>query len=69
MISDLCETYHWPPSFWRTMGWRELRAWTVQLMGLRERRERTHTTSPHSWAGREHDGFWQEMDRKRRGQG
>lgn len=65
MISDFCETYGWPPNFWRRMGWRELRAWTRQLVALRERRHRQHTTSPHSWAGREHDGWWQEQDRKR----
>lgn len=65
MISDFCETYGWEPGFWRRMGWRELRAWTRQLVALRERRHRQHTTSPHSWAGREHDGWWQEQDRKR----
>lgn len=65
MISALCETYHWPPGFWRHMGWRELRAWTVQLMAVRERAQRTGVTSPYSWAGRERDGWWQEQDRKR----
>lgn len=63
MIGALCEHYHWEPSFWRTMGWRELRAWTHTLARSRARAQGTPST--HSWAGRDRDPFWQAMDRKR----
>lgn len=62
----LCEFYHWPPDFWRRMGWREFQSW------LRERARsiRAQTTGgptdPGSWAGRDRDPWWAEQDEKRR---
>lgn len=66
MIAELCDRFHWPPAFWRTMGIRELRAWIAQHNRHVDRRTRQHTTDPHSWDGREADGWWAEQDRKRR---
>lgn len=60
----LCEHYHWPPDFWRPMGWREFRAWLRERARSIERRNRGSQTSTDSWSNRASDPWWDEQ-RKR----
>lgn len=65
-MGALCEHFHWPPDYWRTMGYREFFGW----LGVRQRqvraRNEANKVGPNSWAGRENDAFWAEQDAKRR---
>lgn len=61
----LCDTYKWPPGFWRRMGWREFWAWVRECRELREAKARAHTADPESWDGAENDGWWAEARAKR----
>jgi len=66
VIGALCEHYHWPPDFWRQMGWRELRAWLRELNRSARRRREGSRTHPDSWAGKEGDPFWAQVAAKHR---
>lgn len=62
----LCEHYHWPPDFWRRMGWREFRAWISERARSVRAQTEGQTTSPDSWANRERDPWWAEQHEKHR---
>lgn len=47
------------------MGWREFRAWVRVLNRQLRQEHKQDTTEPDSWAGSEHDGWWEEQRRKR----
>jgi hypothetical protein len=64
-VSLLCDTYHWPPDFWRSMGWREFKAWLRERRQLVERQNQAHTSDPNTWAGAERDGWWAQQRAKR----
>lgn len=66
LLAALAQHYGWPHDFWRVtparprgMGWRELRLWLRELRSQHERAAAGTRTSPGSWAGAEHDPFWQ----------
>lgn len=40
------------------MGWRTFRRWLEQMRTERERETKGSKTAPGSWAGREHDPFF-----------
>lgn len=61
LLAGLAEHYHWPHDFWRRMGWREMRAWLAAMRRSIDRQQHGTTTGPHSWAGSEHDPFWQQV--------
>jgi len=48
------------------MGWREFQAWVVERNLQIDRLNQQQATDPDSWDGREHDGFWQRADARRR---
>ena len=60
-MSVLCLTYHWPPDFYRRMGWRLFWAWVRECRQVREG-VRADTDR---WQGAEQDPWWAEQRAKR----
>jgi hypothetical protein len=44
--------------WWRQCGWRQFKGWLRELRADQERQALAHKTSPDTWAGAEHDGWW-----------
>jgi hypothetical protein len=67
----MCDTFHWPPDFWRRMGWREFKGWLRARAALIDRQNQATVGDPNTWAGAEQDGWWAEQrarrDQMRRG--
>jgi hypothetical protein len=50
--------FHFDYGWWQRCGWLQFKGWLRELRASQERDAGRHRTSPDSWAGREHDGFW-----------